>query len=113
MSAFSFLNRKAAEGPGTVDIADAGKVILPNSPEGRKFFRKRSIFIVLLALGFIAINALSGAAVEFDFVSAVLDFPSAVVWMATNFVPTVEALDRVPKSLMRCFPLFFLRWHQA
>ena len=35
MSAFSFLNRKAAEGPGTVDIADAGKVILPNSPEGR------------------------------------------------------------------------------
>lgn len=27
MSAFSFLNRKAAEGPGTVDIADAGKVI--------------------------------------------------------------------------------------
>lgn len=99
MSAFSFLNRKAAEGPGTVDIADAGKVILPNSPEGRKFFRKRSIFIVLLALGFIAINALSGAAVEFDFVSAVLDFPSAVVWMATNYVPTVEALDKVPQIL--------------
>lgn len=98
MSAFSFLNRKAAEGPGTVDIADAGKVILPNSPEGRKFFRKRSIFIVLLALGFIAINALSGAAVEFDFVSAVLDFPSAVVWMATNFVPTVEALEKNPAN---------------
>lgn len=48
MSAFSFLNRKAAEGPGTVDIADAGKVILPNSPEGRKFFRKRSILLSFL-----------------------------------------------------------------
>ena len=60
MSAFSFLNRKAAKGPGTVDIADAGKVILPNSPEGRKFFRKRSIFIVLLGLGFIVINAFTG-----------------------------------------------------
>ena len=89
MSAFSFLNRKAAEGPASGDIADAGKVILPDSPEGRKFFRKRSIFIVLLAVGFIAINAISGAAVDFDFVAAVMDFPSAVVWMATNFVPTV------------------------
>lgn len=36
MSAFSFLNRKAAEGPASGDIADAGKVILPDSPEGRK-----------------------------------------------------------------------------
>lgn len=99
MSAFSFLNRKAAEGPASGDIADAGKVILPDSPEGRKFFRKRSIFIVLLAVGFIAINAISGAAVDFDFVAAVMDFPSAVVWMATNFVPTVESLEKIPQIL--------------
>ena len=64
MSAFSFLNRRVAEGPTSGDVTDAGlKVILPNSPEGRKFFRKRSIFIVLLAVAFIAINAASGAAV--------------------------------------------------
>ena len=99
MSAFSFLHRKAAEGPASTDITDGGKVVLPNSAEGRKFFRKRSIFIVILAVGFIAINGLSGAAVDFDFIAAVLDFPSAIVWMATNFIPTVESLEKIPQIL--------------
>ena len=99
MSAFSFLNRRVAEGPTSGDVTDAGKVILPNSPEGRKFFRKRSIFIVLLAVAFIAINAASGAAVDFDFIAAVVDFPSAIVWMATNFIPTAESFEKVPQIL--------------
>lgn len=99
MSVFSFLGHKAAEGPASVDLSDVGKVIYPDSPEGRKFFRRRSIFIVFLAVVFVAINALSGAAVDFDFIAAVTDFPSAVVWTVTNFVPSAEALDKMPQIL--------------
>ncbi|HJI80661.1 MAG TPA: ABC transporter permease subunit [Eggerthellaceae bacterium] len=99
MSVFSFLGHKAAEGPASVDLSDVGKVIYPDSPEGRKFFRRRSIFIVLLAVVFVTINALSGAVVDFDFIAAVTDFPSAVVWTVTNFVPSAEALDKMPQIL--------------
>lgn len=99
MSVFSFLGHRAAEGPASVDLSDAGKVIYPDSPEGRKFFRRRSIFIVFLAVVFVAINALSGVAVDFDFIAAVIDFPSAVVWTVTNFVPSAEALDKMPQIL--------------
>ena len=99
MSVFSFLGHKAAEGPALVDLSDVGKVIYPDSPEGRKFFRRRSIFIVLLAVVFVTINALSGAVVDFDFIAAVTDFPSAVVWTVTNFVPSAEALDKMPQIL--------------
>lgn len=99
MSVFSFLGHRAAEGPASVDLSDAGKVIYPDSPEGRKFFRRRSIFIVFLAVAFVTINALSGAVVDFDFIAAVTDFPSAVVWTVTNFVPSAEALDKMPQIL--------------
>lgn len=99
MSVFSFLGHKVAEGPASVDLSDVGKVIYPDSPEGRKFFRRRSIFIVLLAVVFVTINALSGAVVDFDFIAAVTDFPSAVVWTVTNFVPSAEALDKMPQIL--------------
>lgn len=99
MSVFSFLGHRAAEGPASVNLSDAGKVIYPDSPEGRKFFRRRSIFIVFLAVVFVAINALSGAVVDFDFIAAVTDFPSAVVWTVTNFVPSAEALDKMPQIL--------------
>lgn len=99
MSVFSFLGHRAAEGPASVDLSDAGKVIYPDSPEGRKFFRRRSIFIVFLAVVFVTINALSGAVVDFDFIAAVTDFPSAVVWTVTNFVPSAEALDKMPQIL--------------
>ena len=99
MSVFSFLGHRAAEGPASVDLSDVGNVIYPDSPEGRKFFRRRSIFIVFLAVAFVTINALSGAVVDFDFIAAVTDFPSAVVWTVTNFVPSAEALDKMPQIL--------------
>ena len=99
MSVFSFLGHRAAEEPASVDLSDVGKVIYPDSPEGRKFFRRRSIFIAFLAVVFVTINALSGAVVDFDFIAAVTDFPSAVVWTVTNFVPSAEALDKMPQIL--------------
>lgn len=74
-------------------------IITPDSAEGRRFFRKRTLFVILLAAGFVVINALSGSFVEFDFVAAIADFPSALVWMATNFMPSAEALDTVPQIL--------------
>ncbi len=78
---------------------DAGGIITPDSPQGKKYFRKRTLFIVLLAVGFVAINWLSGVVVDFDFVKAIQDFPAAIVWMATNFVPSTSALDKMPQIL--------------
>lgn len=99
MSVFSLLGYRPAEASSSVGVDDAGGIILPDSPEGRRFFRKRSLFIVLLAVLFIAVNAISGAVVDFDFIAAFSDFPSAVVWMATNFIPSIEALDKMPQIL--------------
>lgn len=99
MSVFSLLGHRPAEASSSVGVDDAGEIILPDSPEGRRFFRKRSLFIVLLAVLFIAVNAISGAVVDFDFIAAFSDFPSAVVWMATNFIPSIEALDKMPQIL--------------
>lgn len=99
MSVFSLLGHRPAEASSSVGVGDAGEIILPDSPEGRRFFRKRSLFIVLLAVLFIAVNAISGAVVDFDFIAAFSDFPSAVVWMATNFIPSIEALDKMPQIL--------------
>lgn len=99
MSVFSLLGHRPTEAYSSVGVDDADGIILPDSPEGRRFFRKRSLFIVLLAVLFIAVNAISGAVVDFDFIAAFSDFPSAVVWMATNFIPSIEALDKMPQIL--------------
>ena len=59
----------------------------PKAPEAQKFFRKRSLVIAGLAVGFAAINAVSGGYVGFDFAEAVVDIPSGLAWMAVNFLP--------------------------
>lgn len=91
--------RTAVEGPASAqEMGQASaQVVYPDSPEGRKFFRRRSLYILLLAVGFVAINALSGAFIEFDFVAAIVDFPAGVVWMATEFLPSMEAFAKMPQ----------------
>lgn len=95
--------RRAAEGPanalGEMEGGAPKKPILPNSAEGKRFFRKRTLFIVAVAAVFVAVNAISGAAIEFDFLAAIMDFPAGVVWMVTNFVPTASSLEKMPQIL--------------
>lgn len=103
MSLFSLLSRKVADGSAVNELDDPSRVIYPISTEGKKFFHTRSLCIVACVVGFVAINALSGAVVDFDFVSAIVDFPSAVVWMASNFVPSAESLDKMPQIISSLF----------
>lgn len=70
-----------------------------NSSEARRFFRRRTLFIVLLVVGFVAINAATGMYVDFDFVSAAVDVPGAIAWMAVNFLPSVESLQKLDQIL--------------
>lgn len=89
----------AADGPLEEGASSQSRVIYPDSAEGRAFFRKRTIFITVLAVGFVVINAISASFVEFDLVAALVDFPSAIVWMASNFVPSSESLAKMPQIL--------------
>ena len=59
----------------------------------RWFFRKRTLCIVGLVAGFLAINALSGAYVDFDFMEAAADIPGGLAWMAVNFLPSAASLE--------------------
>lgn len=67
MSVSSYLRAPALEGP--VD---------PTGPQGARFFRKRTLFVAALGVGFVAINALSGIFVDFDFISAGIEMPMAL-----------------------------------
>lgn len=71
----------------------------PKAPEAQKFFRKRSLVIAGLAVGFAAINAVSGGYVGFDFAEAVVDIPSGLAWMAVNFLPSSASLEKLPQIL--------------
>lgn len=88
MRASSYLRAPALEGP--VD---------PTGPQGALFFRRRTLFVAALGVGFVTINALSGAFVDFDFLSAGIEMPMALGWMAVNFLPSVESLDKLPQIL--------------
>lgn len=63
--------------------------------EGQRFFRKRSLFILVLFLVFFGVNALAGGYVDFDFGASILDIPAGLAWMATNFIPTAESLAKL------------------
>ncbi len=75
------------------------KQLDPNAPAAKKFFRRRSLTILGLAVGFVAINALSGGYVGFDFADALVEVPSGLAWMAVSFLPSVSSLDKLTQIL--------------
>lgn len=87
----------ATEGSGA-----AGGAFAPAaSPEraASRFFRRRTLVICGLLAGFLLINGASAAFVDFDFVTALIDVPAGVAWMAVSFVPTAESLEKLPQIL--------------
>ena len=76
----------------------------------RWFFRKRTLCIVGLVAGFLAINALSGAYIDFDFMEAAADIPGGLAWMAVTRL--------LPAPRRRCLPMWLrclgrVRWGSA
>lgn len=69
------------------------------SETARSFFRKRSLFIVIIALVLVTINVVSGSYLGFDVIETLVEMPAGIVWMVTHFFPTVEALEKLPTIL--------------
>ncbi len=63
------------------------------------FFRRRTLLIAVVALVLITINVISGGYLGFDVIETIIDMPGGIYWMATNFVPSVEALEKLPTIL--------------
>lgn len=63
------------------------------------FFRRRTLAVLAAALGFVVIGALSGTYVGYDPLQAFLDIPGGLVWMATQFVPSLPSLGKLETIL--------------
>lgn len=61
--------------------------------------QQQRVGIVGLVAGFLAINALSGAYVDFDFMEAAADIPGGLAWMAVNFLPSAASLEKLPQIM--------------
>ena len=69
--------------------------------EASAFFRRRSLAVFLVALALFVINALVGTFLEFDFLKTIRDIPEGFVWMVTNFLPSVSALQKLPTIIQQ------------
>lgn len=72
-----------------------GKGAVPRGTYNGSFFRRRTLAIVAAAVVFVALGAVSGTFVGFDSIQAILDVPGGLVWMATQFVPSLPSLDKL------------------
>ncbi|MEA5020740.1 MAG: ABC transporter permease subunit [Gordonibacter sp.] len=59
------------------------------------FFRRRTFSLVVAALMFVALGALSSSYVGFNFFQAILEVPGGFVWMVTQFVPSFSSLEKL------------------
>jgi phosphonate transport system permease protein len=67
--------------------------------EAQRFFRRRSLLLLAVALGLALLSALAGGFVGFNPVETLIDVPSGIIWMVLNFVPSVESLEKAPTIL--------------
>ena len=76
-----------------------GRRAVPRGAYDPSFFLRRTAAVVGMALVFVALGALSGTYVGFDFMQAILDVPGGLVWMATQFVPSLTSLQKLDTIL--------------
>lgn len=72
-----------------------GHRAVPRGQYDGSFFLRRTASLIAAAAVFLALGALSGTYVGFDFIQAVLDVPGGFVWMSTQFVPSVSSLQKL------------------
>ena len=65
------------------------------------FFRKRILFTLLVAAILATVNALSGGFLQFDALSTIRDIPKSIIWMFSNFVPSLESLQKLPTIIQQ------------
>ena len=64
------------------------------------FRRHRARFTLVLLL-LIAFTALATLVTQFDFVASLASFPKAIVWLASNVVPTEKSLSLLPNIMSK------------
>lgn len=79
----------------TSDSAGNASVASAKRSTGSTFFLRKHVTLICIVAVFLALNIVSGAFAGFDFVSAVLDFPSGFVWFLTQFMPTASSLGKL------------------
>lgn len=89
----------AVEGPASAKASTRLTGTNANLAATNAFFRKKTLVLLALVIGFFVINGVSGAFVDFDFVSAVVDIPAGIAWMAAEFMPTVDSLSKLESIL--------------
>ena len=72
-----------------------GRRAAPRGAYDPSFFLRRTAAVVGMALVFVAL----GTYVGFDFMQAILDVPGGLVWMATQFVPSLTSLQKLDTIL--------------
>ncbi|MFR4804994.1 MAG: hypothetical protein ACLT98_17780 [Eggerthellaceae bacterium] len=82
-----------------------GRRAVPRGAYDPSFFLRRTAAVVGMALVFVALGALSGTYVGFDFMQAILDVPGGLVWMATQFpfLTSLQKLDTILPPWVRRF----------
>lgn len=83
---------------GGAASADAG-VRKPVRGVDSSFFRRRTLSIAAAFVVFVALGALSGSFVNFNFIQAILDIPGGLVWMVTQFAPSLPSLEKLSTIL--------------
>ncbi len=62
---------------------------------GASYFRKRTLSLLLAAAALVLLGVLSGTYVGFDAGAALLQVPGGLVWMATEFVPSLSSFEKL------------------
>lgn len=72
---------------------------VPDGSYDEGFFRRRTAAIVVAVAAFVAVGALSGTYVGFDFVGALVDIPGGFAWFLSEFAPTADSLSKLDAVL--------------
>lgn len=99
VNAVGLASAGADAGAGTGGCAGTGAVPRAVDRSGEQFFRKRSLYAIVLFLLFVGINALAGGYVGFDFIASFADVPAGIAWMAANFIPSAESFTKIGQIL--------------
>lgn len=70
--------------------------------------RRKNNKIILVAIGIIILAMICGKAVEFDTIKGLTSVPKAIGWLFTEFIPTAEALKKVPDIMSKLIETILL-----
>ncbi len=80
-------------------LAFAGPSVQDSLARTNAFFRRKTLVLLAMVAAFFLVNGVSGAFVEFDFVSAAVDIPAGIAWMLSEFAPTASSLGYLDSIL--------------